>query len=125
MLIEIGRDSGLSLATRRIAGTLTGISAILALIWIIRGPLGIQQYSPSLLLAGFSLGFLGRVFRTETISGAGERLSASSGISRGHLSESYWGSGSSAGWLHCSPMCFHLSFQAGLLVLWLQRSPPV
>jgi len=73
-LIEIGRDSGLSLATRRIAGTLTGVSAILALIWIIRGPLGIQQYSLSLLLAGFSLGFLGRVFRTETISGAGRAL---------------------------------------------------
>src|SRR5213596_1636749 len=62
------------MATRRIAGTLTGISAILALIWIIRGPLGIQQYSLSLLLAGFSLGFLGRVFRTETISGAGRAL---------------------------------------------------
>src|SRR5881296_2637218 len=74
MLIEIGRDSGLSLATRRIAGTLTGISAILALIWIIRGPLGIQQYSLSLLLAGFSLGFLGRIFRTETISGASRAL---------------------------------------------------
>jgi len=73
-LIEIGRDSGLSLATRRIAGTLTGISAILALIWIIRGPLGIQQYSLSVLLAGFSLGFLGRVFHTETISGAGRAL---------------------------------------------------
>ena len=73
-MIEIGRDSGLSLATRRIAGTLTGISAILALLWIIRGPLGIQQYSLSLLLAGFSLGFLGRIFRTETISGAGRAL---------------------------------------------------
>ena len=73
-MIEIGRDSGLSLATRRIAGTLTGVSAILALIWIIRGPLAIQQYSLSLLLAGFSLGFLGRVFRTETISGAGRAL---------------------------------------------------
>jgi len=73
-LIEIGRDSGLSLATRRIAGTLTGVSAILALIWIIRGPLGIQQYSLTLLLAGFSLGFLSRVFRTETISGAGRAL---------------------------------------------------
>src|SRR5207244_10721586 len=62
------------MATRRIASTLIGISAILALIWIIRGPLGIQQYSLSLLLAGFSLGFLGRVFRTETISGAGRAL---------------------------------------------------
>src|SRR5207244_5958914 len=46
----------------------------LALIWIIRGPLGIQLYSLFLLLAGFSLGFLGRVFRTETISGAGRAL---------------------------------------------------
>ena len=73
-MIEIGRDSGLSLATRRIAGTLTGVSAILALIWIIREPLGIQQYSLSLLLTGFSLGFLGRVFRTETLSGAGRAL---------------------------------------------------
>src|SRR3989442_13782709 len=62
------------MATRRIAGTLTGISAILALIWIIRGPLGIQQYSLSMPRAGFSLGFLGRVFRTETISGAGRAL---------------------------------------------------
>src|SRR5438552_16400810 len=62
------------MATRRIASTLIGMSAILALIWIIRGPLGIQQYSLSLLLAGFSLGFLGRVFRTETISGAGRAL---------------------------------------------------
>src|SRR5437667_11504578 len=62
------------MATRRIASTLIGMSAILALIWIIRGPLGIQQYSLSLLLAGFSLGFLGRVFRTETISGARRAL---------------------------------------------------
>src|SRR6266496_5977414 len=62
------------MATRRIAGTLTGISAILALIWIIRGPLGIQQYSLTLLLAGFSLGFLGRDFRTATISGAGRAI---------------------------------------------------
>src|SRR5947208_7087385 len=62
------------MATRRIASTLIGMSAILALIWIIRGPLGIQQYSLSLLLAGFSLGFLGRVFRTETMSGAGRAL---------------------------------------------------
>ena len=73
-MIEIGRDSGLSIGTRRIAGTLTGVSAILALIWIIRGPLAIQQYSLPLLLAGFSLGFLGRVLRTETISGAGRPL---------------------------------------------------
>ena len=90
-MIEIGRDSGLSLATRRIAGTLTGVSAILALIWILRGPLGIQQYSLSLLLAGFSLGFLGRVFRTETISGAGSAchlpLEPRGRICRGHTGD--------------------------------------
>lgn len=73
-LIEIGRDSGLSLATRRIASTLTGMSALIALVWLIRGPIGIPQYSLSLLLAGFSLGFLGRILRTETSSGPGRAL---------------------------------------------------
>src|SRR3989441_5527713 len=61
----------MSLATRRIATTLGGISAILALVWLIRGPLGLQQYSASMLLAGIGFFFLGRVFRTETNSGAG------------------------------------------------------
>src|SRR5712692_4655675 len=61
----------MSLATRRIATTLGGISAILALVWLIRGPLGLPQYSASILLAGIGLFFLGRVFRTETNSGAG------------------------------------------------------
>ena len=70
-MIEIGRDSRMSLATRRIATTLGGISAILALVWLIRGPLGLQQYSASILLAGIGFFFLGRVFRTETNSGAG------------------------------------------------------
>ncbi len=70
-MIEIGRDSRMSLATRRIATTLGGISAILALVWLIRGPLGLQQYSTSILLAGIGFFFLGRVFRTETNSGAG------------------------------------------------------
>src|SRR5690349_6897788 len=47
------------------------MSAILALVWLIRGPLGLQQYSVSLLSAGVGLFFLGRVFRTETNSGTG------------------------------------------------------
>jgi hypothetical protein len=50
------------------------MSAILALAWLIRGPIGIQQYSVPLLLVAFSLGFLARVFRTETSSGAGRAL---------------------------------------------------
>src|SRR6266849_5906529 len=61
----------MSLATRRTATTLGGMSAILALVWLIRGPIGIQQYSASLLLSAFGLFFLGRVLRTETNSGAG------------------------------------------------------
>jgi hypothetical protein len=75
-LIEIGRDSRMSLATRRIATTLGGMSAILALVWLIRGPLGIQQYSASILLAGIGLFFLGRALRTETNSGAGRAVAS-------------------------------------------------
>lgn len=75
-MIEIGRDSRMSLATRRIATTLGGVSAILALVWLIRGPLGLQQYSASILLAGMGFFFLGRVFRTETNSGPGRAVSS-------------------------------------------------
>jgi len=73
-LIEIGRDSNMSIATRRVAVTLGGISALLGVAWLIRGPLGIQQYSVTILLVGFGLFFLGRVLRTETNSGAGRAL---------------------------------------------------
>ncbi len=73
-MIEIGRDSNMSIATRRAAVTLGGISALLGVVWLIRGPLGIQQYSVTILLVGFGLFFLGRVLRTETNSGAGRAL---------------------------------------------------
>jgi hypothetical protein len=73
-LIEIGRDSKVSLATRRIAGTLAGVSMLLGLIWLIRGLIGLQPYSVSLLLAAFGLFFVGRVFRAETKSGAGRAI---------------------------------------------------
>jgi len=64
----------MSTATRRTAVTLGGISALLGLVWLIRGPLGIQQFSITLLLVGFGLFFLGRVLRTETNSGPGRAL---------------------------------------------------
>src|SRR2546427_4558659 len=64
----------MSIATRRAAVTLGGISALLGVVWLIRGPLGIQQYSVTILLVGFGLFFLGRVLRTETNSGAGRAL---------------------------------------------------
>ena len=75
-MIEIGRDSKMSIATRRAAVTLGGISALLGVVWLIRGPLGIQQYSVTILLVGFGLFFLGRVLRTETNSGAGRALAS-------------------------------------------------
>lgn len=73
-MIEIGRDSRISIATRGIAGAFGGISILLGLVWLIRGPLGLQQYSAAILLAGFGLFFLGRVLRTETNSGVGRMV---------------------------------------------------
>src|SRR2546426_834809 len=64
----------MSLVFRRIAGTFSGLSALLALIWLIRGPLGIQSSSATLLLTALGLFFLSRVLRTETNSGAGRAL---------------------------------------------------
>src|SRR5213594_929046 len=64
----------MSLVFRRIAGTFSGLSAILALVWLIRGPLGIQSSSTTLLLTAFGLFFAGRVLRTEANSGVGRAL---------------------------------------------------
>jgi hypothetical protein len=68
-LIRIGRVSRISSATRTTAGALAGVAGLLLLIWLIRGFLGFQQYSTGILLAGFSLTFLGRVLRTNTSEG--------------------------------------------------------
>ena len=73
-MIEIGRDSRISLAFRRAATTLGGLSALLGIIWLTRQPLGLEQYSVSLLLVSFGLFFLGRLLRTETSSGPGRAL---------------------------------------------------
>jgi hypothetical protein len=73
-LIEIGRDSRISVAFRRAATTLGGLSALLGIIWLIRQPIGLEQYSLTLLLTGFGLFFLGRLLRTETNSGPGRAL---------------------------------------------------
>jgi hypothetical protein len=64
----------MSLVFRRIAGIFSGLSALLAFVWLIRGPLGIQSSSATLLLSAFGLFFLGRVLRTETNSGAGRAV---------------------------------------------------
>src|SRR2546421_6072003 len=65
----------MSLVFRRIAGTFSGLSVLLALVWLIRGPLGIQSSSTTLLLTAFGLFFFaGRVLRTEANSGVGRAL---------------------------------------------------
>ncbi len=76
MLIRIGRVSRMSSATRTAAGVLAGLAGLLILLWLVRGLVGLQQYSVTMLLASFSLIFLGRVLRTNTSEGAG-RLVAS------------------------------------------------
>jgi hypothetical protein len=73
-LIEIGRDSRMSLAFRRAATMLGGISMLLGLVWLIRQPIGLEQYSLTLLLTGFGLFFLARLLRTETNSGPGRAV---------------------------------------------------
>src|SRR6267378_6539252 len=47
---------------------------LLGVIWLIRQPVGLEQYSLDLLLIGFGLFFLGRLLRTETNSGVGRTL---------------------------------------------------
>ncbi len=73
-MIEIGRESWLSTTTRTTAAVLAGMSAILGVIWLARGLLGIPQYSVTILLASFGLAFLGRIFRTEVRSGLGRAI---------------------------------------------------
>ncbi len=70
-MIRIGRVSRISSGTRTAAGALAGISGLLILIWLIRGIVGFQQYSVTILFASFGLVFLGRVLRTNTSEGAG------------------------------------------------------
>ncbi len=75
-MIEIGRESWLSTTTRTTAAVLAGMSAILGVIWLARGLLGIPQYSVTILLAIFGLAFLGRIFHTEVRSGLGRAIAS-------------------------------------------------
>ena len=75
-MIEIGHESRLSWATRKAADALGGMAAFLILAWLVRGLLGIQQYSADILLASFGLILLGRVFNSRTNVGAGRAVSS-------------------------------------------------
>lgn len=75
-MIEIGRESRLTWASRRVAEALGGMAALLLLVWLVRGFLGIQGYSLYLLLVSFAFVFLDRIFRTRTSSGVGRAISS-------------------------------------------------
>jgi hypothetical protein len=75
-LIEIGREPSRTWVTRRISATFGGMSALVLLVWLIRGPLLIQKYSLDLLLVSFGFVLLSRVFDTKTNAGVGRAISS-------------------------------------------------
>jgi hypothetical protein len=70
-LIEIMRESRLSWITRRSSTALGGISALLILVWLVRGLLGLGPYSATILFASFGAFLFGRIFKTDTGQGLG------------------------------------------------------
>jgi hypothetical protein len=66
----------MSSATRTTASVFAGLSALLVLIWLVRGLIGFQPYSLTILLVSFSLFFLGRILRTNTSEGTGRMVAS-------------------------------------------------
>ncbi|HYY92197.1 MAG TPA: hypothetical protein VE955_09425 [Candidatus Dormibacteraeota bacterium] len=75
-MIEITREPRLSWFTDRTSTVLGGVSALLVLVWLLRGLVGLQQYSTTILLISFSTFLTGRVFKTETAQGSGRAISS-------------------------------------------------
>ena len=75
-MLEIGRDTGPTRAARTIATILAGISIILVVAWLARGPLGLAASSATILILVFSFYYAGRVFRTQTNQGPGRAISS-------------------------------------------------
>ncbi len=75
-MIRIGQESGATWATRRLAKAAAGMAAILLVVWLFRGILKVDRYSYDMLLASFSLIFVGAAFSTRTNSGAARAVSS-------------------------------------------------
>jgi hypothetical protein len=75
-LIEIGREPTITSAFRRLSDVMGGMAAIVLLVWLIRGLVGIESYSLYMLLAGFGFILLARLFDTKTNAGAGRATSS-------------------------------------------------
>ncbi len=75
-MIEIGREKSSSLITRRLASAFGAMAALLLLVWLIRGPLSISQYSTDILATSFTLVLLSLAFNTRTRAGAARAVSS-------------------------------------------------
>jgi hypothetical protein len=70
------RESKLSWFTNRTSRVLGGVSAFLVLVWLLRGIVGLQPYSATMLLVSFGAFLVGRLFKTETGQGLGRAISS-------------------------------------------------
>jgi len=75
-LIEIGRPSTGAWAAEKASGAFVSLGFLLGVVWILRGFLGIQQYSADLLFACFGFIALGNVFDTQTSAGVANAVSS-------------------------------------------------
>jgi len=78
-LIEVGEPSFATAATRRVASVFSAFSLILIIIWVVRGPLSLSQYSLNILLVAILLGFIAAALKTRTKDGAAKAVSSFTG----------------------------------------------
>lgn len=75
-MIEIGKERTLTRGARRTANAFYAIGSVLVLIWLVRGLLAVSQYSETLLVASFGLGFLASAFQTNLSRGVPRAMSS-------------------------------------------------
>lgn len=68
-MIEIGRERTLTQGVRRASSVFYTVGTVLVLVWLVRGPLAVTQYSETILVAAIGLGFPARALRTSTSRG--------------------------------------------------------
>ena len=84
-MIEIGKERTLSRDSSEASSFFAFIAGILVVVWLVRGYLGIPQYSEILLVAAFGLGFFQRVLKTDD-----RGLGALRGVSSFFGNVAYW-----------------------------------
>ncbi|MDA4125323.1 MAG: hypothetical protein OK438_07775 [Thaumarchaeota archaeon] len=69
-MIEIGKEGTLRQGTRRLSILLDVVSGVFVLAWIVRGILGVSQYSATLLFVAFGFGLLNELSKVQVDRGA-------------------------------------------------------